>query len=167
MVRPLAAAGLVLLLVGVAGFFAYYPVFGKDTAALRSKEATLGGKFVYQEYKLADRILIYGRITKLTNEPITGSTLVQLDYVEFGWLKTGIWVDGDIRSKYAVGDGIQLKAFLDDSILGFQYWHVPTIEDISPMFYTQAVFGGVAFLGLVAALAGVRGARGAVPARSR
>ena len=165
MVRPLAAAGLVLLLVGVAGFFAYYPVFGKDTAALRSKEATVGGKFVYQDYKLGDRVMIYGKITKLTT--IGGTTFVILDYVEFGWLKSGIWVGGDIRSKYAEGDNVQLKAFLDDSILGFQYWHVPTIEDISPMFHYQAVFGGVAFLGLVAALMGVKGARGAVPARSR
>ena len=165
MVRPLAAAGLVLLLVGVGGYFAYYPVFGKDAAHLRSKEATVDGKLVYQDYKLGDRVMIHGKITKLTT--IGGTTFVILDYVEFGWLKSGVWVGGDIGSKYAVGDSVQLKAFLDDSSLGFQYWHVPTIEDISPMFYTQAVFGVVAFLGLVAALVGVKGSRGAVPARAR
>lgn len=168
MVRPLAAAGLVLLLVGVGGFFAYYPVFGKDTAHLRSTEATVDGKFVYQGYKLGDRVTIYGKVTKINYDTFTKFTFVQLDYVEFGWFKLGIWVSGDITSKYALSDNLQFRAFLDDTLVGtVQYWHVPTIDDVAPMLYTQAVFGGIAFLGLVAALAGMRSPRGAVPARPR
>jgi hypothetical protein len=168
MVRSLAVVGIVMVLVGAGGFVGYYPVFGRDSAHLSTREMTVNNKFVYDGYKLGDRITIFGKITDMGYSTLTGSTSIQLDGIKVGWLDSGISVGGDLRSRFAVGDSVELKAYLDDMLLGaVQFWHVPTLDDVRPMIFMQGIFGALAVVGFVAALAGMRSPRGAVPARPR
>ena len=161
MVRALVVVGLVLLLAGGAGYFAYYPITGKRPADLKVAEKIEMGSITYPPYRDGDKVTVYGAISRMDYDSNQQQTALRLDFVDLQFL-----VPGDQNTRFKVGDNVQIKVYLDEIvfIVKVQFWRSASADDMSPMFTYQMIFAGVAVVGLLLALVGLSKKKGAVPA---
>jgi hypothetical protein len=173
MVRAAAILGLVLIVAGAGMFFAYYPAVGKTAAQLKSVEDTSSG-VAYRGYSAGSQVLVFGEITKLSYDSNSGSTSVQLDFIDLTPVSIIVTVylnfvvGGDLGTKHAVGDKVQMRAALDASFVVGNFkihqWKVVSASEVQPMILMQGVFIGVAAAGFLVLVIGMGRKRGATPA---